>query len=1151
MSDHTDTQTTMVPRPVFHTKGDFKLTRNYEDIKWGKYEYIKDKEDNQLLTVTSNIPYNIVTLDGKPTCGKLRYALTDALVFIKSHTSNFRNSEPIPTLFEGIHGNMPSKMYFDIDIDFDKHPGLSDDQTYWGNYVRDVIHCFKSFNYGKQWDCIVCTSHGKSKLSYHLIFDRISFTGDKALMYVRNSIVERLEIEHGYTKEESSLLDPVYNKFRSFRLLWSAKVNSNRSKIFAFVAIPDVGGIKELNIDSYRVHTKSKGANNVDGDGVYLRLFEASLVSFTHGCTNAVNVILPEVPKTKFNLIAGDITHSEGVEAYQMFVDKYGDDWIIKDGGITDNTVILVRKIQGMECYCPSHDRTHGSQNILLSIKCDNKYSVFTGCYHKDKAKKNICIGYLRPDEETQKVERISINLSTGKEEKVEWTPEDKAKWLLAKNTRIVNNFIDECQVDDPNVYISETNRIKPHKFDARKHNIVIAPTGTGKTYQIRNLLRSNPTWKVLIISVCRLFAYDAAANYRSTIKDGDGNIDKGFTVANYLDDNYINNTNAQIHIVSPESLYKLTIIPDLLVIDEVASIIPLFTKHGFHGDHYKNNKSMFHNLLQSVEYVIGMDADTNTFTIEFMGDIRGQSPKIDILTVKRYCEIYMVPEFEELLKLLIIDIYELKRLYITCATCSKANFLFNFCKIVGKHFNKEILVKLITSNTPDDKDFYSNINEYTKQFNILIVTNTIGAGVDIMTPFDKLYVMSICNTVSVNRMYQMMARVRNFNQIEIVWFHDTSFTPKTPLSITASDFVKAAKGRDELATSLRKIFIKTIKFGKWELDLRGDAYKKHQLFELREQNINKMCWPILFQKLGEKKGYAFIKVKVSPVYDILKDFILHTVTATTLMDTNMVTFIIENPELNVTSARTRIEKGIASDIDKKIVKIKALEDHIIIESTKYKDPNDHILGDFDYIDITQKRNEVKWWNNIRIEKEKEGVYIDHLLYMTDGKLDIRNHQRIPMILTIKFLIYILKIPSTFSYGAIIDIKNIDTAILWVLKNYKTIIECFPIKRYPMGHTITTANGLTMLRTIFKSWSGTLFKSYSSVKKINGKTKKVINGYIIDYSKPFDIFVKNLHTQKSYTFHTSYTEPTGLCKIINVAELGELNLEEQLEYLLY
>jgi len=130
--------------------------------------------------------------------------------------------------FETIFGEVPQKLYFDIDIDLKEHPD-ADGEAIKNDLIVSLLKLLVEFNieFHVQRDILVCTSHGPFKRSYHVILDNFSLPNTDHSKAIYKLVLHKMKPEY------KTFIDPsMYKSLQQFRILGSQKKNSGRVKVF-------------------------------------------------------------------------------------------------------------------------------------------------------------------------------------------------------------------------------------------------------------------------------------------------------------------------------------------------------------------------------------------------------------------------------------------------------------------------------------------------------------------------------------------------------------------------------------------------------------------------------------------------------------------------------------------------------------------------------------------------------------------------------------------------------------------------------------------------------------------------------------------------------------------------------------------------------
>lgn len=153
------------------------------------------------------------------------------------------------------------------------------------------------------------------------------------------------------------------------------------------------------------------------------------------------------------------------------------------------------------------------------------------------------------------------------------------------------------------------------------KHNTLMVDShlGTGKTTQMKKIVRAAPNKRIILISARRTF---------TTSMFNDWGDENGFV--NYRDIKGPLTPYNKI-FVQVESLHRLfddnnnTIIPfDIILMDEVESILAQCSPSPTHQDNYLKNMDALAIITQHASKLIAMDAFVTERSIEFLNNLRG-----------------------------------------------------------------------------------------------------------------------------------------------------------------------------------------------------------------------------------------------------------------------------------------------------------------------------------------------------------------------------------------------------------------------------------------------------------------------------------------------------------------------------------------------
>ena len=173
-----------------------------------------------------------------------------------------RVAQPVKSFFEVIFGHRSQKPHFDIDVDLSA--GSINGEQLLREIVLAAIETLKDsgVTIDPSNDILIYTSSNETKLSYHIIINH--------WMHANNTeagnfcINVRSKLREAYQQ----YIDPkVYSSLQQFRILWSNKIDSSRTKI----------PLKQLKLTEESSYTYPSFELEIDE-------LLASLISNTTGC---------------------------------------------------------------------------------------------------------------------------------------------------------------------------------------------------------------------------------------------------------------------------------------------------------------------------------------------------------------------------------------------------------------------------------------------------------------------------------------------------------------------------------------------------------------------------------------------------------------------------------------------------------------------------------------------------------------------------------------------------------------------------------------------------------------------------------------------------------------------------------------------------
>lgn len=269
-----------------------------------------------------------------------------------------KQDEKNQTFNEVTLGNQNQKMRFDLDM-----KGVTDEKI-GQQVVEKVMIATNNFfeeldiklKMKKNW--IVFSSHGKNKLSYHLIVDKYHFVDCQTVQYVYKQICKNLPQDIIDKYLDSS----IYTKKHPLRIYGNFKVEDER--------------IKQWNPDFMFKGEKIKTKLTIEKENDDLfedyAILQAGLITETSNC-KVIKLALPSEPRIETEVA------NETIEKAMKLLRSIDPDEILQLAEVKGN-IICLRKTKPY--YCPVCERNHDNENPFLLLIGD---SILFSCRRNEK----------------------------------------------------------------------------------------------------------------------------------------------------------------------------------------------------------------------------------------------------------------------------------------------------------------------------------------------------------------------------------------------------------------------------------------------------------------------------------------------------------------------------------------------------------------------------------------------------------------------------------------------------------------------------------------------------------------------------------------------------------------------------------------------
>jgi hypothetical protein len=656
--------------------------------------------------------------------------------------------------------NHVRRAYLDIDYEVAKHGPITEDEFI--TLLCSIISKYASGLKQKLNGCRIYRSYcpENTKFSAHVVFDNVGFkNGVDAKNYFDINVSPLL------TDREWKCIDEgVYKTSQSLRLFGQSK-GGKREKILAAHIQGDFAhdDLEQLYYD------EQVDSSLNEADNKYLALLE-SLITYRGQGINIVNI-----PRKNNNNQCDQLVSIDDKEINDI-IERHRNQYLGNEHSYRDHVSNEGGTIINFDRVAPSHciicDKVHENENSMWWTISSDRY---INMHCRRNPGKYICIeegtGKTRSGPTTK--ERLDIAFQF---EPRKFTPSSDKQYL--------NPIITE---------ISQPKITDKYKFD---HTLVVmSQMGTGKTEMVEEYIADHPSFRVLIVAFRKSFTSSIAQRFSKL----------GFM-------SYIGATKEEIRcadrvIVQYESLHKIGLSKfDLIVLDELEQILNCMTNCV--QDINKTREPNFNTLMRlmiDLNKVIVMDATFGARSDSLIQNKRGQYEML----INRYephkerNSILNLYECEaEFDNEIINSINRGQKVVIPTNEKAKGMRIFGQIKHRCAALNPRILfIHGDNSDDQDIKDIMSDVNARFINYDVLIYTSTISAGVSFTQKhFDVLFAYFDTNIGDVTTAYQMLGRVRDISTSQY-----NLFVRRGPFDYRASTRAHIIDEHDKIIEQLDK----------------------------------------------------------------------------------------------------------------------------------------------------------------------------------------------------------------------------------------------------------------------------------------------------------------------------------------------------------
>lgn len=630
---------------------------------------------------------------------------------------------------EVIFGDDVQKFKLDIDVKND----LLDyfDEIFINKLVKScvnyVISIVKPLN--KKYYLFNSDNKDVKIISRHIIFEFYIYNVDDAKL-IYNELMYKLKDKFKNDDYIDKIVDnSVYKKIQNFRLPFHSKIGKNRFKL----------SDDNINILDGMIKNYTKPVESIEI--VNIKHLHKKYIMNIDFLNTFNNNEIDKKTLDKILDISKEFTHGLVVRSVEK------------------NLILFNRKISSMCRICKT---IHDNENSIVIVVSDIKFKIL--CRRNEK---NYFEFIYAKSEFTKKINKY---------------------FILKRNLNLLNNYNYfekkiEKNFSKNNIIKYNNKNLNDYDFKDKKILLVHSNVKTGKTKKLKEFLDNNDDIKfVIIISFRILFSIELNSKF------------KGFK--NYLE--IKNNKDFSLLITNKiiiqlDSIHKLIIdeIPDLLVLDEVESILSQFTSP--YIKHIKLVFEVFLNLLKISKNIICMDANVTERTVNLLNNIFNLDNVLyhyNTFSTINNDKYFIMIDFNIFMTFVNRSLDENHNIIIPVNSLKKG-------KIIKKYIeqnHKNIKIKIYSSETDDfskQKDL-KDVNKNWMEYNIIIYTPTITAGISFENKhFDKLFGCFTNTSCDIYTVYQMLYRVRNLKLNEVYILFNVLNDSDKEVSITRKELVE------------------------------------------------------------------------------------------------------------------------------------------------------------------------------------------------------------------------------------------------------------------------------------------------------------------------------------------------------------------------
>lgn len=633
------------------------------------------------------------------------------------------------------------------------HPSGASDSVYtqaFDSIYDAIVDTFYSV-FGMDPKTLICASHGDTpegyKYSNHIIIPGYYLPGSAAARGFTKLVLSAIPLRY------RQLLDVGVNKsLQEFRVLGCGKDGAGRVKTMLSDGAPT-----------------TLTTNTILG----------SMIANVSGC----ELLVPAIPlETGQKTRATDETLTEEELLKVM-------EFVRGDKSFTNYRVrrvirgmVVFERIPGYQSVCEFCDDVHvkDANYVVSTTRTGSTISVYKMCRkYIDRVGKDgshvVCIGMFNTDRVAD-----GVNPGVGNAPNTPQAIPDAPDARLTRTDGIIRKVLGDLEPGKPRVNLltgvagyppeclNEYSEAWIRPLELVPTLVVHAQMKMGKTKALRDYIDAHFAAGGLRTPVIRIISF------RQTFSINVNSVFDGFTlysdVRGPLDQPRL--------IVQVESLWRLEVCagtepPDLVILDESESILEQFGS-GLMGGAFHECYAKFRWLVGTAKHVIALDANITDRTLRSLAEMREQ-PAVYHHNVyqKAAGDTYMLcGDLNRWLAALYALVDAGKHVAIAASSLSEAEAVV---REIGRRL-PEARVKLYSSKTlaSERREHFSDVNLYWAQYDVLVFTPTVSAGVSFEIPhYDVLFGYFTDQSCPVETCIQMLGRIRDIGTRHTVIYFD------------------------------------------------------------------------------------------------------------------------------------------------------------------------------------------------------------------------------------------------------------------------------------------------------------------------------------------------------------------------------------------